>query len=114
MNYYIDAIKKYATFSGRATRSEYWFFVLFNIIIAMALAITLSVIAYATNIPSIAYLSYAYSLFVFLPSIACEVRRLHDINKSGAWFFISLIPVIGSIWMLVLMCLDSVNEGNNY
>lgn len=59
-------------------------------------------------------LQLVYGLAVIIPSIAVAVRRLHDIGKSGAWFFISLIPYIGTIWLLVLLCLEGEEGENQY
>lgn len=109
MNYYIDVLKKYATFSGRATRSEYWYFVLFNIIIGIILGVISGVIGDKYNI-----LGNVYQLFVFIPSLAVLVRRLHDVNKSGWFIFIGLIPLVGAIWLLVLACTDSQSGSNQY
>ena len=90
MNEFINCWKKYATFSGRARRKEYWLFVLFN---AIALV---------------------YALSAILPSFAVCVRRLHDTNRSGWWILICLVPFIGGIWLLVLMLLDSTPGANQY
>jgi len=78
MNYFFAVLTKYAIFSGRATRSEFWYFILFSTIISLVLTIVDSVLG-------IAFLGTIYSLGVFLPSIAVAVRRMHDVNKSG-WF----------------------------
>jgi uncharacterized membrane protein YhaH (DUF805 family) len=108
MNYYLQVLKKYATFSGRARRSEYWYFVLFNIIfsiIAMALDNLLG-----TAMPGVGYgpIYGLYTLAIIIPGLAVAVRRLHDVEKSGWFLLIALIPLIGAIWLLVLM----VTEGN--
>lgn len=100
MNYYVEVLKKYAVFNGRARRSEYWYFVLFNMIIAIALAVLGKIIQ--TNI-----VYNLYSLAVFLPGIAVGVRRMHDIGKSG-WFL--LIP----IYNLVLACTPGESSDNEY
>lgn len=80
---------KYVTFSGRARRAEYWWFTLFNVIVGLLLG------ALSEDLAGI------YSLAVFLPSISVMVRRLHDIGRSGWWFWIGLIPVVGAIILLV-------------
>ena len=107
MNYYLDVLKKYAVFSGRATRAEYWYFVLFNILIA----IVLGVIAEMIKLPII---SIIYALAIIVPSLAVLVRRLHDIGKSGWWFFIELVPVIGFIWLIVLLATGGNSGANKY
>src|SRR3954469_2449090 len=96
VNWYLAALKNYVGFSGRARRTEFWMFVLFNVIIEIVLA----AIGYAINDHSI--LLYVYAVAVFLPGLALWVRRLHDQGKSGLWLFIGLIPFVGGIWLLVL------------
>ncbi len=114
MNWYLTVLKKYAEFSGRARRTEYWMFVLFNIIFSIVAIILDNVLG--TAIESVGYgLFYIlYLLAVLLPSLAVTVRRLHDIGKSGGWIFIALIPLIGSIWLLVLLATDSQPGENQY
>jgi len=91
--YYIEAIKKYAKFSGRANRKEYWYFFLFNLIFTIALGIADSSLK-ISSISGESMLGDIYSLFIFLPSLAVGVRRLHDTNRSG-WFI--LIPIYNII-----------------
>jgi uncharacterized membrane protein YhaH (DUF805 family) len=105
MNWYLSVLKNYAGFSGRARRKEYWMFTLINVIVA----IVLEVIALASKNTAASIVYYLYALAVLIPSIAVLVRRLHDIGKSGAWFWIGLIPIIGGIWLLVL----TVTAGNS-
>ena len=112
MNWYLKVLKQYADFKGRARRKEYWMFFLFNIIFG-AVAVIIDNIA-GTAVSSAGYgIFYGlYSLAVFIPSLAVAVRRLHDIGKSGWMLLVGLIPIIGPIWLLVLMVTDS-NPGNN-
>jgi|SRR5208282_3416174 len=114
MNWYLSALKKYAEFSGRARRKEYWIFVLFNFIFAIVAMIIDNILG--TTISGLPYgLFYClYALAVVLPSLAVGVRRLHDIGKSGWWFFIVLIPIIGAIWFIVLACTDGTPGDNAY
>ena len=91
MYWYFEVLKKYAVFTGRAGRKEYWMFVLFNLIIMIVLAI----IEGLAGSPGV--IGGLYGLAVLLPSIAVSVRRLHDTNRSGWWVFISLVPVVGVI-----------------
>ena len=107
MNYYLAILKKYAVFSGRAQRAEYWYFVLFNLIIAIILGIVSTVIGDDKGM-----LGTLYSLAVLIPGLAVSIRRLHDVGKSGWMLLIALIPLIGWIWLLVLMITDS-NPGDN-
>lgn len=108
MEWYVEALKKYADFSGRARRKEYWMFTLCNVIIAMLVAFVSNLVL-GSNI-----LSSIYSLALLLPSWAICVRRLHDIGKSGWWFFISLIPLVGSIWLIILFCKEGELGTNQY
>ncbi len=117
MNWYLKVLKQYADFNGRARRKEYWMFVLFNILISMGLMLFVGIGAASesTTMVVIFYSLYAlYSLAVLLPTIAVTVRRLHDINKSGAYFFIVFIPLIGGIWLLVLMATEGTQGENQY
>lgn len=108
MKWYLKVLKQYADFSGRARRKEYWMFFLFNIIFA----ITAAIIDVVAGTEPIFYLLYVIG--VFLPGLAVGVRRLHDTGKSGWWFFIALIPLIGSIWLLVLFATDGDSSDNKY
>lgn len=113
MNWYIEVLKKYAVFSGRARRKEYWMFALFNVIIAVLLLVLGGILGinsdrYGTNV-----LYWLYFLAVFLPSLAVTVRRLHDTGRTGWWVLIGFVPFIGGIIMLVFMLLDSVPD-NEY
>jgi uncharacterized membrane protein YhaH (DUF805 family) len=107
MNWYTAVLKKYATFSGRARRKEYWMFTLINMIIITVLQIIDFTIGTM-------FISGIYSLIVFLPSLAVAVRRLHDIGKSGWWLLINIIPVIGFIVMIVFLVKDSEPGPNKY
>ena len=110
MHYYTDVVfKKYAVFKGRASRSEYWYFVLFNIIISIILLVICKLIGDQKNI-----LRTVYGLAVMLPGIGLAMRRMHDINKSGWWILINLIPLLGLIWFIVFACRDSQPGDNKY
>lgn len=115
MKFYLDVLKKYAVFTGRARRSEYWFFVLFNVIFAGAAMfidyLLHSNFSFETNGQLISlpygYVYLLYNLAVIIPGLAVAVRRLHDVGKSGWFILIALIPIIGTIWLLVLLFTDS-------
>ena len=108
MKWYLKVWKQYADFKGRARRKEFWMFVLFNMIVVSAI----SIFDYILFGSYVVY--YIYALAAFIPSLAVGVRRLHDIGKSGWWMLISLIPLVGQIWFIVLMCQDSQQENNQY
>ena len=91
MDNFISVLKRYSDFESTSSRKEYWMFVLFNMIF--------SSIAVLIN-PN---LSALYSLLVFIPALAVSVRRLHDVGKSGWMLLIAFIPLIGVIWLLILL-----------
>jgi uncharacterized membrane protein YhaH (DUF805 family) len=114
MNYFLEAFRKYAVFSGRARRSEYWYFTLFSMI---ALAILRS-IDHRTGMydpeTSSGTLEGIYGLIVFIPTLAIGVRRLHDTGRSGWWLLINLVPVAGWIINLIFDLQDSQPGSNQY
>jgi uncharacterized membrane protein YhaH (DUF805 family) len=110
MSWYIEVIKKYAVFTGRARRKEYWMFFLFNIIIALILDILLQ----TTTNTVFYYISIIYSLGLFLPGLGVSIRRLHDIGKSGWNILFGLIPFVGCIILIVFFCQDSQPGTNQY
>jgi len=116
MKWYLLALKKYATFSGRSRRSEYWYFFLFNVIfnIVALLIDNISGTTFVTGLGALPYgnLFLIYAVAMLVPSLAAVVRRLHDVGKSGWMYFIVLIPFAGPIWLLVLLASDS-NPGMN-
>lgn len=114
MNYYKKVLQNYANFTGRARRSEYWYFALFNFLFTIAASIVDSLLG--LNFEDTMYgPSYClYSLAMFIPGLAVGVRRLHDVGKSGWFFFIVLIPIVGAIWLLVLFLTDSHAGENQY
>lgn len=114
MNWYLKVLRQYADFTGRARRKEYWMFVLFNIIFAIIAMILDNVLGLAWGELGYGPIYLLYALFVFIPGLAVAVRRLHDINKSGWMILVSLIPVIGAIWLLVLFVMDGTPGANQY
>ena len=114
MNWYLDVLKKYAVFSGRARRKEYWYFYLFNTIIEVALMLVDYMIGWYSIEGGIGVLSAIYVLGIMIPGIAVSIRRLHDTGRSGWWLLIGLIPFIGAIVLLVFMVQDSKQGENKY
>ncbi|MDE2307798.1 MAG: DUF805 domain-containing protein [Xanthomonadaceae bacterium] len=107
-DWYLKCVKgHYADFDGRARRTEYWMFVLANTLIY----IVMFVIGRIVGLPVIAGL---YSLALLVPGIAVGVRRLHDTGRTGWWLLIALIPLIGTIWIIVLLALDGDQGDNPY
>ena len=103
-----EALKKYAVFSGRARRKEYWMFFLLYFI-AMIVANVIDVAAMKMGAVTL-----IVSLGLFIPSLAVSIRRLHDINKSGWWMLIAFIPLVGAIVLLVFFCKDGTNGSNPF
>ncbi|WP_153800684.1 DUF805 domain-containing protein [Foetidibacter luteolus] len=115
MKHYLNALKNYANFTGRARRSEYWYFILFNVAIFFALALLANISDfYELAWDPFSYVFGLYMLAMLIPWLAVLVRRLHDIGKSGTWFFIYFVPFVGAIWLLVLLCTDSEPGTNKY
>ena len=113
MNWYMAVLKKYAEFTGRARRKEYWMFALINFLICVVLVV-IDVQSGLSNPMGLGVLSGLYSLAVFVPSLAVSVRRLHDTDRSGWWLLILLVPLIGAIVFLVFMLLDSQPGENRH
>ena len=109
MEWYLKVVRdNYANFRGRARRKEYWMFFLFNVLfvfVTTAIDLVLGIFP---------LLYVIYILAIIVPSIAVFVRRMHDVGKSGWWFFIGFIPIIGTIWLLVLLFTDGVTGENSY
>lgn len=119
---FIDSIKscldKFATFRGRAPRSEYWWFWTFYVLTEFVTMIVFGFIGYlcgdVAGMMIAGYIgAFLSSLMLFLPMLSVFVRRLHDTNHSGWWYFIAFVPLIGGIWLLVLLLTDS-DEENEY
>lgn len=106
MNYFLDAFKKYADFTGRARRQEYWMFVLFYFIFYIG-CVVIDVVLGMTLIEIL------FSLTLFIPSISIAARRLHDTGRSGWWQLIALIPVLGLIVLIYFLVQDS-HDTNSY
>lgn len=111
-----DAVRtclaKYVTFSGRAIRPEYWYFVLFSIGLSLIVQIS-SRFVEQISAPVAIGAPIVLSLLLFLPSLAVSIRRLHDIGRSGWWVLIALLPVIGWILLIYWHCKPGV-AANSY
>jgi len=114
MNWFLEALKKYAVFSGRARRKEYWFFALFYILFAIAIGFVDGLLGTVDPMSGIGTLGLIYSLAMLIPSLAVTVRRLHDTDRSGWMLLIALIPLIGAIVLLVFMVFDSTPGQNRF
>ena len=109
IEYYIQAFQKYGQFSGRATRAEDWWFYL----VTVAVTILASILDIALSIPFVS-LSTIYFLVSFIPNLSIQIRRLHDVNKSGWYMLLNFVIIIGWIWLLVLNIKDSTPGANKY
>lgn len=108
MNEYLNCWSKYAMFSGRSRRREYWLFVLINFMVCISARGVGDMIGAGVEI------SLVYSLSAVIPSLAVAIRRLHDTGRSGWWWLINLIPLFGGILLLLWLCEDSQPGENEY
>ncbi|MEQ6125330.1 DUF805 domain-containing protein [Pseudotenacibaculum sp. MALMAid0570] len=106
-------LQNYANFEGRARRSEYWYFILFNFIISFTAWIASFILFFIGGFLLWFFIG-AFSLAIIIPKLAVQVRRLHDTGKSGWWIFICLIPVIGAIALLVFNLTEGDRGANEY
>lgn len=118
MKWYIHVISRYSDFTSRASRTEYWNYVFINLLFSL-MTIAIDQILGTTftfmGVPVFYGYTYAlYALIVFIPGLAVGVRRLHDVGKSGWYYLLIFLPVIGFIWLLVLFVTRSQNGSNAY
>lgn len=110
-----SCLNGYVKFDGRASRSEYWWFWLFcMILILIASAIDLSMSNPYGRYDRLRTLETLVGLAILLPSISVSVRRLHDLNKSGWWYLISFIPLIGIIILYIWFATRGTVGANNF
>jgi uncharacterized membrane protein YhaH (DUF805 family) len=106
-----DAIRscwaKYATFTGRAPRSEYWYFVLFQVIVSLIAGVISAEV-------ELNLISTLVEVLLFLPGLAVGVRRLHDIDKSGWWLLLGLVPIIGWVFIIIWACTKGTLGPNRF
>jgi len=114
MSWYLEALKKYAVFGGRSRRKEYWYFVLFSLIVSLVLSAIDALLGTFSSSTNVGLLGGIYGLAIIIPSIAVSVRRLHDIDRTGWWVLISLVPVIGTIVLLVFAALEGTPGENRF
>ena len=108
IDWFVKCLKNYATFTGRARRKEYWYFVLVQFIILIVAQIIDAILGTE-------FVFYAIvALALFIPSLAAAVRRLHDTGRSGWWSLIALIPLIGAILLIIWLASDTKQENNQW
>jgi uncharacterized membrane protein YhaH (DUF805 family) len=113
MSWYLEALRKWSDFRGRASRRAYWMFVLVNVLIAFALAIFELVIK--SQIPTYPRpISFLYTLVLLVPGIAAAVRRLHDTGRTGWWMLILIVPIIGALVLLFFLIQEGEGTDNAY
>jgi|TARA_B110000495_G_C22804134_1_gene469596 uncharacterized membrane protein YhaH (DUF805 family) len=123
MQWFLNCIQyNYYNFNGRARRKEYWMFVLYYTIFQVLAIILDNILGSDFKVASGYYeVSMGYGwicllfwILLFLPYLSVGVRRLHDINKSGLFLLVSVIPIIGGIWIIILLVTDGDKEKNIY
>lgn len=116
MKWYFAVLKNYMGFQGRASRTEFWMFMLFNFIVSFVLGFIGGMLNRGSESGAGVgdWLSVLYMLAIFLPALAVQIRRLHDTNRSGWWSLIGLIPIIGVIVILIFCALPGTPGGNDY
>jgi uncharacterized membrane protein YhaH (DUF805 family) len=114
MNWYLEVLNKYTVFDGRARRKEYWFFMLFNLLISMALGLFDRLTGSFDPMSGVGFFGSIYTLGILIPGLAVSVRRLHDTGRSGWWLLISLVPLVGGLVLLYFMVLEGDAGTNPY
>ena len=112
MEWFLVALRKYATFSGRARRKEYWHYVLFYVLIYVALLIVDAVTGTFSMESELGFFSGVFALGTLLPSMAVAVRRLHDTDRSGWWLLLGVIPLVGAV-VLLYFTIQEGDAGSN-
>lgn len=110
MNWYLKASRQYLDFNGRARRAEYWVFRVYDLVFSL-LAILIDMLL-GTDYPGMIFIGY--NILLIIPRLAAKVRRLHDSGNSGWMILLPLIPLIGTIWMFILLITDSEARENQY
>ena len=107
MDYFLNPIKNhYADFSGKMKRKEYWMYILFYIILAGAVSVLEGFLGLSGEYGAGGPISGIFGLLLLIPTLSAGVRRLHDTGKSGWWMLIAFVPIIGWIWLIVLLATE--------
>ncbi len=114
MNWYLEVLRKFAVFTGRARRKEYWYYFLINFLIITALLLLDNMLGTLDQEAGMGLLSGIYALAVLIPGIAVAVRRLHDTDRTGWWVLIALIPIVGPIILIFFLIQDSTTGSNRF
>ena len=114
MSGYINAMRRYFEFGGRTSRAQFWLFILFYIIIMIIAVIIDSFVLGWQEGQGIPILVMIVALVHLIPSLSAGVRRLHDTDRSGWWWFINFVPIIGPVWLIVLYCFAGTPGSNRF
>ncbi len=114
MHWYVEVLRKYTVFSGRARRKEYWIFVLVSGLVLLLLGLVDRMMGWMYADSGYGILNTAYSIAVFIPSIAVSIRRLHDSDHSGWWMLFVFVPLVGLIVLLVLLLRNGTKGDNRF
>ena len=116
MNWYLEVLRKYAVFEGRARRMEYWMFTVISFLVSIVIGFCVGFVGGLLGLDQnvVMILSLLYSVAVLIPSLAVWVRRMHDTGRSGWWIFLILVPIVGAIALLVFAFQDSEPGTNAY
>jgi uncharacterized membrane protein YhaH (DUF805 family) len=114
MNWYLEVLRKYAVFTGRARRKEYWYYFLINFLFVTALLLIDQFAGTLDPEAGVGLFSGIYMLAVLVPGLAVAVRRLHDSDRTGWWVLLALIPIIGPIVLIFLLIQDSTPGDNRF
>jgi uncharacterized membrane protein YhaH (DUF805 family) len=113
MKWYLEALKKYAVFRGRARRKEYWYFYLFTIISAFVLGLVGALAGIAPD-RAWSFVAGLYMMASVIPALAVAARRLHDTGRSGWWVLVGYVPIVGTMVLVFFAVLDSEPGDNRY
>lgn len=114
MQWYLQALKNYAVFSGRSRRKEYWMFSVFNMLVGFCLGFIAGLTGHSGVEGVVALVTILYGLAVIIPGIALTMRRLHDTGRHGWWLLIVLVPIIGALVLLFFMVQDGNATQNEF
>ncbi len=109
-----SGFKNYAVFSGRATRSAFWWFYLFTIIVGIAISVIEGAMGSSGIMGGFGIISFIWALGVFLPTLGLVIRRLHDADHSGWWWLIGLVPLVGVIVLIVFWATPGTQGDNRF
>ena len=113
MDWYLGVLRKYAVFSGRARRLEYWMFQLINLLVTSALVVA-DVVMGMANAAGVGFFAGIYALAVFIPELAVCVRRLHDTGRSAWWLLLVFLPLLGALVLFIFMLMDGQRGENRF